>query len=442
MSYSFPTDIHNRDRKLVSIQELVSSHEEDIDRALPAGVPAEYITKLIRLAALNNAGLWSCSSESLVASSLQTLQLELCPDGLLGGVHLVPYGNKVQLHVGYRGYIRCAMEGNDDITKVNARLVFPGDTFTYHQGVGENLFHKPAAARQEPDNHTEAGTRSPMPHAVYSLITFADGQFHFEVLWQEDVARIQQHSNQDLWKTHPHAMWTKMAVKQALMFCPRLNDPLVSMNLRRAEVVDEKVFSRLAISSTGEVLSDGDLELQPGPQPGPGEVPKQPPAEPHARRSGAGARGPDRQAAKEPQGPRKTTSTIGPDPLESSGPSSGAQSDPQDGALYSTGTVASQPLRGSSKGDGTAAESHPEDAPEPRQRELFGSHSREKGPNPSCSDDARSSSGSPSAAKRTATPTLPLRSSTPDTAQTPNKPAVSTPARGAPSFRRRPRPSK
>ncbi len=256
-----------RNNKITRIHAIITNKAKQIERALPrGGVTADRMIRIVLTAISQNKALWQCSEESLLAAVMQAAQLGLEPDGVLGMASLVPYGPKVQLVIGYRGYIQLALRSGA-VKDIRTRCVFDGDVFEVGYGLDETLTHKPARSSREEQIErartfaqlSDSRYEEPDPIAVYGVAVFANGGHHFEVLWPEDIARIRNCSKawqhpESPWQKHTQAMWRKTAVKQTLKYCPMASE---SADLyRKFENVDGTSFSGIMVTDDGEIVSE------------------------------------------------------------------------------------------------------------------------------------------------------------------------------------------
>lgn len=268
MSQQLQTAQQIRANKISRIQALISNKAKQIERALPrGGVTAERMVRIVLTAISMNKALWECSEESLLAAVMQAAQLGLEPDGVLGMASLVPFGNRVQLVIGYRGYIQLALRSGA-VRDIRTRCVFEGDTFEVGYGLEEKLNHVPSRtgmARAAVLDELAGGDDviDPDPTAVYGVAVFTSGGTHFEVLYPEDIERIRACSKSwkhpdSPWQRHKQAMWRKSAVKQTLKYCPMASE---SADLyRNFQRVDDATFSSIEVTDDGEMLADSDRE--------------------------------------------------------------------------------------------------------------------------------------------------------------------------------------
>lgn len=268
MSQQLQTANQIRANKISRIQALINNKAGQIARAMPrGGVTAERMVRIVLTAISMNKALWDCSEESLLAAVMQAAQLGLEPDGVLGMASLVPYGNRVQLVIGYRGYIQLALRSGA-VRDIRTRCVFEGDQFEVGYGLEEKLLHVPTrvgAARAAVLDELAGDDDfvDPDPVAVYGVAVFNSGGNHFEVLWPEDIERIRNCSRgwkhpDSPWQKHKQAMWRKSAVKQTLKYCPMASE--AADLYRTFQRVDDATFSSVEVTDDGELLTDSDQD--------------------------------------------------------------------------------------------------------------------------------------------------------------------------------------
>ena len=202
---------------------------KEFARALPKHLTPERLVRVAITAMQENTKLWGCSDRSLVASILQSCQLGLEPDGVLGHAYLIPYAGRATLQIGYRGLIELAHRSGR-VSGISAEVVHEKDEFEITLGTERKIRHIP--------NH-EARDKDPGManiRGVYAVVQFKDGYQDFEYLTFEMVEDIKSNSkakDDGPWVTH----WVEMARKTAIRkLAKRL--PL-SPEMTRAAVMDE-----------------------------------------------------------------------------------------------------------------------------------------------------------------------------------------------------------
>ena len=123
--------------------------------------------------------------------------LGLEPDGRK--VHLIPYGDKCQLIVDYKGLVDLARRSGE-IADIHADVVCERDAFEYSFGTDSRLVHKPPLSNRG------------KPIAAYSFVRLKDGSSSYEVMNVEEIEAIRERSkakDSGPWVTD----WNEMAKK-------------------------------------------------------------------------------------------------------------------------------------------------------------------------------------------------------------------------------------
>src|SRR5690606_2412614 len=97
--------------------------------------------------------------------------------------YLVPYKDRCQLMIGYKGYMVLARRSGE-VTSINARVVRQKDVFEYEDGLDRKLVHKPYMGPDEPGDIV----------AAYVVARFKDGDFAIDVVAKRDIDAIRKRS--------------------------------------------------------------------------------------------------------------------------------------------------------------------------------------------------------------------------------------------------------
>jgi len=160
---------------------------------------------------------------SLLACVMESAQLGLEP-GLLGHVYYVPFGNKVQFIIGYRGMIELARRSGQ-IKTIGAAAIYSNDKFKFIRGFSQTLEHEP--------NYQNRGTIC----GFYAYCTTKDGGQYCEVMTVEEIEKIRSRSkaaNNGPWKTDWEAMGCKTVFRRLWKWLP------ISIELSQAIREDEQ----------------------------------------------------------------------------------------------------------------------------------------------------------------------------------------------------------
>lgn len=182
---------------------LSDGYKSQIAAALPKGLTADRMARVVLTAMNRNRDLLECSKESLWEAVLNCASLGLFPDAL-GRAYLVPFKGKCQLIVGYKGLIDLAYR-SDRIGMIQIKAVYAGDHFHHEFGLKPTLDHKPCA---DP---------GPLTH-VYSIVHIKGCEMpSFDVMRRDEVDAIRKRSpagNRGPWVTDYDAMAMKTVFRR------------------------------------------------------------------------------------------------------------------------------------------------------------------------------------------------------------------------------------
>lgn len=213
-----------------SIRTLLERSKAQIAMALPKHLNADRIIRVAMTSIQRTPQLLECDPISLVAAVIQSSQLGLEPDGILGHAYLVPFRNtkknrmEVQFIPGYKGLIDLARRSGQ-VNRISAHVVYDNEPFVMEFGIKEVLEHKPMPPSQR-------GKRK----GVYAVAVLNDGSPHFEWLWDEEIEAVKRQSkaaNFGPWKTHEDEMVRKTAIRRLVKYLP------LSVELAKAAAIDE-----------------------------------------------------------------------------------------------------------------------------------------------------------------------------------------------------------
>lgn len=173
-----------------------------------------------------------CSPQSIVAAVMQCSMLGLSPIPQRGECYFVPYGNDVQMQIGYQGWILLAYKSGT-VSAIRSNCVYEGDDFTPSLGSESKLVHKAGPNYGDPSKVTWA----------YAIVTMKGGGEVFSLLPKSMIERLrlkspmQQKGIKGAWATDYDKMAQAKAIKQVLKLVPREDE------WRSADFVDESIAS-------------------------------------------------------------------------------------------------------------------------------------------------------------------------------------------------------
>ncbi len=182
---------------------LTEKYKNQLAAALPKGLTADRMIRVVLTAMNRTPKLLNCTKESLWLSVLNCAALGLLPDPL-GRAYLVPYGTKCELIIGYKGLIDLAYR-SDRIGMIQLKAVYAGDDFIYEFGLEPMLDHKPC------------DRPGPLTH-VYSIVHIKGCDSpSFDVMRKDEVDAIRKRSkaaNDGPWVTDYDAMAMKTVFRR------------------------------------------------------------------------------------------------------------------------------------------------------------------------------------------------------------------------------------
>ncbi|MBO5100578.1 MAG: recombinase RecT [Treponema sp.] len=223
-------------KKEKTIKDYIKLYEKEIAKALPSILTPERFTRMAMTAITQTPKLETCSPRSLIAAMLNAAQLGLEPNTPLGQAYLIPYGNKCQFQVGYKGLIDLAYRGGQ-IKKIEAHCVYENDKFEFEYGIDEKLKHIPAM-----ENRGDAI----LYYAIYKL---ESGQSVFTVMSKEDIVKFattkSKTYNNGPWQTDFDEMAKKTVIKKLLKYAPLKTELAMAvksdLSIQSFEVEDEEI---------------------------------------------------------------------------------------------------------------------------------------------------------------------------------------------------------
>ena len=204
-----------------------------LEKALPKHVDPDRILRIAMTSLRTTPKLRDCEPMSFLAALMQSAQLGLEPNTPLGEAYLIPYGNKVQFQIGYKGIIALC-QNTRQYQSIYAHMVYKNDKFEYQLGLHKDLIHVPA---DEPEGE---------PIYYYGVYHLMNGGSDFAV-WSRD--KVNKHKEQysksaqydsSSWQTAYDSMALKSVLKSALKYAPK------SIELANKLAMDETIKTEIA----------------------------------------------------------------------------------------------------------------------------------------------------------------------------------------------------
>ncbi|MCZ6655592.1 MAG: recombinase RecT [Planctomycetota bacterium] len=217
-----------KESPLQTVMGMLDKNKAQIEAALPSLMNGDRFMQIALTSLRLNAELLKCAPMSIVKCVLQSSQLGLDLDGVLGHAYMVPYGRRgkqqkeAQLIVGYKGWVQlCRRSG--EISTIEAHVVHSCDKFEHHMGDDPKIVHVPAYGI---DNRREC----PITF-VYAISILKDGGKQREV-W--DFNHIEDHKKKyaqgldkttSPWRTNWDWMAKKTVLRQLCKLLPMSVEP-------------------------------------------------------------------------------------------------------------------------------------------------------------------------------------------------------------------------
>lgn len=219
------TEIVPVNQKAENVRLLLEKAKPQIALALPRHLNADRMLRIAMTSVRRTPKLLGCNQQSLLGAIMQSAQLGLEPDGVLGHAYLVPFKEEVQLIVGYKGLVDLARRSGQ-LSTIFARVVYAEDQFEYAYGLTERLEHIPSG-KAEPGE----------VRAVYAVARLKDGGQQFEVMTRGEIDAIRKRSraaDDGPWVTDYSEMAKKTVLRRLCKMLP------ASVELSRAVALDER----------------------------------------------------------------------------------------------------------------------------------------------------------------------------------------------------------
>lgn len=115
-------------------------------QALAGQMPVERLIRTILISVERSPKLLNCDRQSLFMAAMSAACLGLEVDGVTGQAFLIPFKNRAQLVIGYKGFNTLAARA--DIT-IAGDVIREGDEIDYEKGSSPFIRHRPLLGNQE-----------------------------------------------------------------------------------------------------------------------------------------------------------------------------------------------------------------------------------------------------------------------------------------------------
>jgi len=207
-----------------TLQAWIEARKDVIQEALPKGYDVERMVRIVVGALRDNPNLVKCTTISFISAVMQSIQLGLEPNTVLGHAYIIPYWNsklkclEAQFQRGYRGLLDMAYR-TKMFKEIYAQEVYEGDTFEFMLGTENWIRHIPAdKPKLDKDGY-------PLVKYVYAIYKTINGGMHFVVWTKEKLDRHKeryspaaQKDKFSAWNVSEVSMYKKTTLRDLLNY--------------------------------------------------------------------------------------------------------------------------------------------------------------------------------------------------------------------------------
>lgn len=216
-------------QRMEPVKSAFAKYRQKLEIATPPGVNPQKVVQSVLMEVSKTPSLLQCNPISLVDSVLKSLTLGLLPGKLNGELsYLVPFGNTVNLIIGYRGWQNLAFRSGFLIVP---KLIRDGDFYEQHPGTLSST-HRPMANSDE----TVIG--------AYAVVKHKADFIHSDPVWQRELQAIRDRQlgmiknerarAESPWAKYPESMYLKTPIIRVAKYLP-----LASQEWAMAQQLDE-----------------------------------------------------------------------------------------------------------------------------------------------------------------------------------------------------------
>ena len=240
-----------------SVVEAIQKQEAGFAMVLPPDFDSARFTRIAITAIKTNPKLAQCSRESLLGSLMLSAQFGLEPNSPLHEAVLIPYGNKVEFQVEYRGLLKLAWNSGM-IQSIDYNKICENDEYTYSLGFEPVFTHKPELMKERGETI-----------AYYAIAALKDGGRAMVLMSKSEIYDHGKRFSRSFrlkdspWQTDFDSMAIKTCIRQ-----------LVDKKLPKATTKEALLFRSVAsadmsIPTVKDIkkdvkLSMDDIEITPG----------------------------------------------------------------------------------------------------------------------------------------------------------------------------------
>lgn len=236
-------------QQLTEYSRQLDTYKDSFSKVMPAHMSADKLVRMAQSAARINPKLLQCERGSLMRSIMTGAILGLEIDGVTGQAFLVPFKGKVQLIIGYKGYITLAWNSG---FMLQGRTVRANDQFTFEYGLNAYLNHAPMSpTATEEQRGPIVAAYSLAKHPQHNLSTFRVVTIDQIMKARDSSQGYKYDANSSPWTTNFDEMAKKTAIRSHADELP--------LNVQRAAAVEQKhdlTGAPVYLSENQEIIID------------------------------------------------------------------------------------------------------------------------------------------------------------------------------------------
>lgn len=225
-----------------NVRGLLMKMKDQFSMALPKQIGVDRFLRTAITSCQKTPALLECEPITLLGALMQSAQLGLIPDGILGEAYLIPYKNnaknrqEVQLQIGYKG-LKKLVHNSGEIDTFLPQVVYEGDVFS------ANL----AEARIAHHERTSSSDPAKPTH-FYTIVKYKSGTLETLVMTKAEIDHVRDTFSQGYktakkykrddtpWIQHYEAMAMKTVMRKHAKYLPLSTEAALAVALdERAE---------------------------------------------------------------------------------------------------------------------------------------------------------------------------------------------------------------
>ena len=224
------------------------------------GMDLERVKSVMKSAVLREPKLLNCDLASIFDSCKRAVELGLVPGSQDREAYLVPYGQRCELIIGYKGHLKL-MYRSEQFASIDTQVVWPTDEFSL-EFPGPKLRHK-----INPDDPRR------QYRGVYSRVVLVSGQESVEYMSREQVDHVRKTSRarSDAWTNYEDEMSRKTVLNRHQKRLPKSDAMKAALDhyYRTEGLIDIKPREVVVRPSRPHDTLAARLGVEPEPEPEP-----------------------------------------------------------------------------------------------------------------------------------------------------------------------------